>query len=323
MQQRRDLLNSFGLRFFVRRINGFKSTRSLRNVPQNEQEQLAMRALADAARVTGGRRAATKQAWHRFNALRRVHEPTLYNASVRRARDGNVSKTTAARQRAQRKNVAAVAAVAWLARVAFGLQTENEPFVATKHDPDVLVVCGRVTFGHMKGHRSTSAKSFVRELARQFLVIEISEWGTSKHCNTCHAPLTRTRGWSIRYWRCSSGAACASSSSRPSRSAAELNKDVAAAHSMLQIGLSLLFLQSRPEAFCSPRVKEHAERLQKQKDAASSGDIAMHQAPPLLSSSSSTSHKRTRSQSSASSSAQPSPPSRRMRRGPTPPPPSP
>lgn len=68
---------------------------------------------------------------------------------------------------------------------------------------DVIVVIGEVTFGNVRGSSPAAAKSLaptLRELG--YCVVKMDEYLTSKKCDACGAFLKRTRGWSIRHWRC-------------------------------------------------------------------------------------------------------------------------
>ena len=154
------------------------------------------------------------------------------------------------------------------------------PPCTTKHDDNVIVIVGRVTFGHRRGHRSTPAKSYVLALAKLYLVVEVSEYMTSQLCDVCHAKLVKTRGHSVRHWRCEHSGR-PPDNSRGRRGGVELNKDVSAAFNMFVIGLTLVLCGARPTAFCSPTIVAHNADQSKQQ----------HTSTP---SSSSTRSKRTR-----------------------------
>ena len=140
----------------------------------------------------------------------------------------------------------------------------------TKFQTDVVVFCGLVAFGNVKGYESSRAKSFVKTLAQTFRVITLSEYKTSKQCWTCGCTLVKTRGWSVRQWRCpnrehTAGQSCMQVNAQGKRRHVhEENKDTVAALSMLRIGLALLLTGQKPRPWCTPKqIKEHDEAVAK------------------------------------------------------------
>jgi hypothetical protein len=286
------------------------------NAATTVTERRAAEALSEASIATGGAKALTKESLLQYIGVRRKHDAVLYAASVRRARSGAVTKRNLLAHRTRQRNVAAVAEAVHRARVAFGLiDADAQRRCTTRHDDDVVVICGRVTFTHTRGHRSTSAKSFVRSLAKLYRVIEVSEWGTSQRCNVCHGRLVRTRAHSVRYWRCeSNGVTC---HERDEQRKHEVNKDVSAALNMFQIGLALLLVQQRPLVFSSPRVVAF-DALMKAREQAQQSPSAAASSSSAATSSTAT-RKRTRSTSSADAAAaesqsSPTPPRRKSSR---------
>ncbi len=144
----------------------------------------------------------------------------------------------------------------------------------------VLIAIGKPTFGNVRGAAPTPAKALLTALERAgYTLIVVDEWCTSQRCDVCGAELKRTRGASVRHWRCPNDAGsthaqhdlrrhraeqvgarvsrctcvcvcvcvCALSwLTRAWRVASHQNKDVSAARSMVLIMLSLLLLGRRP-----------------------------------------------------------------------------
>jgi ribosomal protein L37AE/L43A len=52
------------------------------------------------------------------------------------------------------------------------------------------------------GHRSGDSMQFVAAAAKQMVTIGLNEYYTSQKCKECGSQLVRTRGWSVRFWRC-------------------------------------------------------------------------------------------------------------------------
>ncbi len=96
----------------------------------------------------------------------------------------------------------------------------------------VLLFAGNPVFANgkwCKGHMAAPAKQLLAGMARRFKTFVIDEYLTSQLCPFCAHWLKKTRGRSVRHFRCENDA-----------SKREHNKDYLAAFSMLQLGLALL-----------------------------------------------------------------------------------
>jgi hypothetical protein len=125
-------------------------------------------------------------------------------------------------------------------------------------DRNVLVIVGNPTWasgGAARGQQSAPAKTLLEAMAKRWCVFVVHEYNTSQCCPDCGAKMVRTRGWSVRHWRCPEAGGTMTKSARDAkqRHSAEQNKDVTAARCMLRIGLMLLLTGKRPAQFCSPR----------------------------------------------------------------------
>ena len=119
---------------------------------------------------------------------------------------------------------------------------------------------------------------FVAAAAKQMATIGLNEYYTSQKCKACGSQLVRTRGWSVRFWRCPhselngtgvriDGEAEAGNFKREGgrpdgkwRHVAEENKDVIAAMAMLRIGVCVLIDGGRPVEWCSHDVRDAYEK---------------------------------------------------------------
>jgi len=127
-------------------------------------------------------------------------------------------------------------------------------------DRNVLVIVGNPTWASRgaaaRGQQSAPAKTLLEAMAKRWCVFVVHEYNTSQCCPDCGAKMVRTRGCSLRHWRCPEAGGTMTKSARDAnkqRHSAEQNKDVTAARCMLRIGLMLLLTGKRPAQFCSPR----------------------------------------------------------------------
>ena len=252
---RRKLLTLLGVEFVVRRVKGCHAKSALIRFDKIAAEsQKAIEQLAEVGRQTGGAKATTAANCWRYLSERGAHDAALYSASVGQAEQRQRTYNNRQRSKAMQRNRAAIVRAIHDARIALGILPPDAPMpCSTKHDDDVLLLVGRVTFGHQRGHRSTPAKAFVKALARQFLVVEVSEYMTSQLCDVCHGRLVKTRAHSVRHWRCEHRGR-PPDNVRGRFDGREINKDVSAAFNMFVIGVTLVVLGERPTAFCSPAV---------------------------------------------------------------------
>lgn len=94
-----------------------------------------------------------------------------------------------------------------------------------ERDADVVVIVGRPTFGNVKGKAPAPAKAFVKALSQRFRTLVIDEFRTSKLCDACGAKLIKTRGHSVRFWRCPhDGERCKNHDDGKKRHVSEQNK---------------------------------------------------------------------------------------------------
>ena len=252
---RRKLLTLLGVEFVVRRVKGYRARSAvIRFTKLTAESKNAIEQLSEAGRQTGGAKATTAERCWQYLRARDAHDAVLYNASVRQVQQRQRTYNNRQRSKAMRRNSAAIVHAIHEARIALGILPPDAPMpCSTKHDDDVLLLVGRVTFGHQRGHRSTPAKAFVKALARQFLVVEVSEYMTSQLCDVCHGRLVKTRAHSVRHWRCEHRGR-PPDNVRGRFDGREINKDVSAAFNMFVIGVTLVVLGERPTAFCSPAV---------------------------------------------------------------------
>ena len=110
---------------------------------------------------------------------------------------------------------------------------------------------GMLKSKHVKGCAPAPTKAVSNVLHHLgYTVLHVSEYRTSMCCDLCGAVMIKTRGHSIRHWRCPNDNGRQHGAQRRDgvqRHPAEQNKDVFAARSMIRIMLSLLVFGRRPE----------------------------------------------------------------------------
>jgi hypothetical protein len=215
----------------------------------------AAAALSRSSLKTGGLKAANSAALREHQAVFIAQFEALYASSMAAVLRGGSHAKWAAKQKRRAADVAAVVrAVADFRLQQWLLQQNAAPDAAalhdavqalfrpaTKFDDGVLVLIGKVTFNSSRrGFAPTSAKDFVKALARTFTVIELSEFNTSKLDWSCGAKMVLDSATSFRFWSCPHGGH-------------RQNKDVVACLSMLRIGLLLLTTGKKPALWCTPR----------------------------------------------------------------------
>ena len=113
-----------------------------------------------------------------------------------------------------------------------------------------LIVMGILKTHHVRGCAPAPVKAVEAALRRiGYRMLHVSEWCTSKTCDLCGAFMIKTRGHSVRHWRCDHDAGRsqpAQQRDRATRHPAEQNKDVYASRSMVRIMISLLVRGRRP-----------------------------------------------------------------------------
>ena len=139
--------------------------------------------------------------------------------------------------------------------VATGLNTSGKRGGRVKkrgreRDADVLVAIGNPTFGNVRGRAPAAPKALVTTLAKRYRTFTLSERNTSKLCDECGSELVKTRGHSVRYWRCPcAGGGMIDGRDGKRRHEKEQNKDIIASRSILIILLTLLTTGIRPKAW--------------------------------------------------------------------------
>jgi hypothetical protein len=139
--------------------------------------------------------------------------------------------------------------------VATGLNTNGKRGGRLKkrgreRDADVLVAIGNPTFGNVRGRAPAAPKALVTTLAKRYRTFTLSERNTSKLCDECGSELVKTRGHSVRYWRCPcAGGGMIDGRDGKRRHEKEQNKDIIASRSILIILLTLLTTGIRPKAW--------------------------------------------------------------------------
>ena len=246
--------------------------------------------LGASATATGGMRALDYDAICKHMQVYVKTRPAIYKDSLRRALGGARHYANIGRQHRARAEVQQLAdAVALFRAYLASLEKDDgrrEELMkralmpATKHDDRVVFFVGQPRAGQQThaGHRSGDSMQFVAAAAKQMATIGLNEYYTSQKCKACGSQLVRTRGWSVRFWRCPhselngtgvriDGEAEAGNFKREGgrpdgkwRHVAEENKDVIAAMAMLRIGVCVLIDGGRPVEWCSHDVRDAYEK---------------------------------------------------------------
>jgi len=223
--------------------------------------------LADAssAKRTGGRRALDQS---QFNEHLKVVNETwqpLYADSMRRALQHAQHETVVGAHRRMERNLdnIARAIIAFRAMLMVVVQSGKEITAERKFelgrslhafDRNVLVIVGNPTWasgGAARGQQSAPAKTLLEAMAKRWCVFVVHEYNTSQCCADCGAKMVRTRGWSVRHWRCPEAGGTMTKSARNAkaqRHSAEQNKDVTAARFvLLSVSESSVVQSSAPD----------------------------------------------------------------------------
>lgn len=240
--------------------------------------------------ATGGMRALGYDAMCKHMQVYVKTRPAIYKDSLRRALGGarhyaNIGRQHRARAEVQQLADAVALFRAYLATLEEDTGRRDELMEralmpATKHDDRAVFFVGQPRAGQQThaGHRSGDSMQFVAAAAKQMATIGLNEYYTSQKCKACGSQLVRTRGWSVRFWRCphsnlndkgvriddqSQAGNFKREGGRPDgkwRHVAEENKDVIAAMAMLRIGVCVLIDGGRPVEWCSHDARDVYEK---------------------------------------------------------------
>jgi hypothetical protein len=284
-----ELLDKCELVFVIKRIHQVHRKRMDAD-RQTAEAQKAAEELSASATATGGMRALDYEAMCKHMQVYVKTRPAIYRDSLRRALGGarhyaNIGRQHRARAEVQQLADAVALFRAYLATLEQDGARKDELMKralmpATKHDDRVVFFVGQPRAGQQThaGHRSGDSMQFVAAAARQMVTIGLNEYYTSQKCKACGSELKRTRGWSVRFWRCPHSELNGTGVSihavdeagdfkreggRPDgkwRHVAEENKDVIAAMAMMRIGVCVLIDGGRPVEWCSHDVRDAYEK---------------------------------------------------------------
>jgi hypothetical protein len=287
-EQVEALLDKCELVFVIKRIHQVHRKRMDAD-RQTAEAQKAAEELSASATATGGMRALDYEAMCKHMQVYVKTRPAIYRDSLRRALGGarhyaNIGRQHRARAEVQQLADAVALFRAYLATLEQDGARKDELMKralmpATKHDDRVVFFVGQPRAGQQThaGHRSGDSMQFVAA-ARQMVTIGLNEYYTSQKCKACGSELVRTRGWSVRFWRCPHSKLNGTGVSihgvdeagdfkreggRPDgkwRHVAEENKDVIAAMAMMRIGVCVLIDGGRPVEWCSHDVRDAYEK---------------------------------------------------------------
>jgi hypothetical protein len=268
------LSKAASFRFITHDVRGSKRGRNDLDRPTRESARVATE-LAAVAQETGGTRALSVGAYHKYMAAYFGARGVLWRAALLRALRG--ARRLRVRSRHKRRMADVQALCDGIARFRALLLAEATSDAdkealraclrspATKFDDGVFVIIGQQLKRragdkpHQRGHKAAPMHDFVEQVAKRFRTMTVSEFYTSQKCTDCGAQLKRTRGGQVRFVRCEhsplngSGDATLSSTKNfvlgrggKRRHVAEQNKDHVAALSMARIGVWLLCFGTRP-----------------------------------------------------------------------------
>jgi hypothetical protein len=287
-EQVEEVLDKCELVFVIKRIHQVHRKRMDAD-RQTAEAQKAAEELSASATATGGMRALDYEAMCKHMQVYVKTRPAIYRDSLRRALGGarhyaNIGRQHRARAEVQQLADAVALFRAYLATLEQDGARKDELMKralmpATKHDDRVVFFVGQPRAGQQThaGHRSGDSMQFVAAAARQMVTIGLNEYYTSQKCKACGSELKRTRGWSVRFWRCPHSKLNGTGVSihgvdeagdfkreggRPDgkwRHVAEENKDVIAAMAMMRIGVCVLIDGGRPVEWCSHDVRNAYE----------------------------------------------------------------
>jgi hypothetical protein len=287
-EQVEEVLDKCELVFVIKRIHQVHRKRMDAD-RQTAEAQKAAEELSASATATGGMRALDYEAMCKHMQVYVKTRPAIYRDSLRRALGGarhyaNIGRQHRARAEVQQLADAVALFRAYLATLEQDGARKDELMKralmpATKHDDRVVFFVGQPRAGQQThaGHRSGDSMQFVAAAARQMVTIGLNEYYTSQKCKECGSQLVRTRGWSVRFWRCPHSKLNGTGVSihgvdeagdfkreggRPDgkwRHVAEENKDVIAAMAMMRIGVCVLIDGGRPVEWCSHDVRNAYE----------------------------------------------------------------
>jgi hypothetical protein len=290
-EQVEEVLDKCELVFVIKRIHQVHRKRMDAD-RQTAEAQKAAEELSASATATGGMRALDYEAMCKHMQVYVKTRPAIYRDSLRRALGGarhyaNIGRQHRARAEVQQLADAVALFRAYLATLEQDGARKDELMKralmpATKHDDRVVFFVGQPRAGQQThaGHRSGDSMQFVAAAARQMVTIGLNEYYTSQKCKECGSQLVRTRGWSVRFWRCPHSELNGTGVSihvnavdkagnfkreggRPDgkwRHVAEENKDVIAAMAMMRIGVCVLIDGGRPVEWCSHDVRDAYEK---------------------------------------------------------------
>jgi hypothetical protein len=290
-EQVEELLDKCELVFVIKRIHQVHRKRMDAD-RQTAEAQKAAEELSASATATGGMRALDYEAMCKHMQVYVKTRPAIYRDSLRRALGGarhyaNIGRQHRARAEVQQLADAVALFRAYLATLEQDGARKDELMKralmpATKHDDRVVFFVGQPRAGQQThaGHRSGDSMQFVAAAARQMVTIGLNEYYTSQKCKECGSQLVRTRGWSVRFWRCPHSELNGTGKNihvhgvdeagnfkreggRPDgkwRHVAEENKDVIAAMAMMRIGVCVLIDGGRPVEWCSHDVRDAYEK---------------------------------------------------------------
>ena len=285
------VLDKCELVFVIKRIHQVHRKRKDAD-QQTAEAQKAAEVLGASATATGGMRALDYDAMCKHMQVYVKTRPAIYKDSLRRALGGarhyaNIGRQHRARAEVQQLADAVALFRAYLASLENDMGRREELMKralmpATKHDDRVVFFVGQPRAGQQThaGHRSGDSMQFVAAAAKQMATIGLNEYYTSQKCKACGSQLVRTRGWSVRFWRCphselngkgvriddeaeAGNGNFKREGGRPDgkwRHVAEENKDVIAAMAMLRIGVCVLIDGGRPVEWCSHDVRDAYEK---------------------------------------------------------------
>jgi hypothetical protein len=287
-EQVEEVLDKCELVFVIKRIHQVHRKRMDAD-RQTAEAQKAAEELSASATATGGMRALDYEAMCKHMQVYVKTRPAIYRDSLRRALGGarhyaNIGRQHRARAEVQQLADAVALFRAYLATLEQDGARKDELMKralmpATKHDDRVVFFVGQPRAGQQThaGHRSGDSMQFVAAAAKQMVTIGLNEYYTSQKCKACGSELKRTRGWSVRFWRCPHSELNGTGVSihgvdeagdfkreggRPDgkwRHVAEENKDVIAAMAMMRIGVCVLIDGGRPVEWCSHDVRNAYE----------------------------------------------------------------
>jgi hypothetical protein len=290
-EQVEEVLDKCELVFVIKRIHQVHRKRMDAD-RQTAEAQKAAEELSASATATGGMRALDYEAMCKHMQVYVKTRPAIYRDSLRRALGGarhyaNIGRQHRARAEVQQLADAVALFRAYLATLEQDGARKDELMKralmpATKHDDRVVFFVGQPRAGQQThaGHRSGDSMQFVAAAARQMVTIGLNEYYTSQKCKECGSQLVRTRGWSVRFWRCPHSELNGTGKNihvnavdkagnfkregeRPDgkwRHVAEENKDVIAAMAMMRIGVCVLIDGGRPVEWCSHDVRDAYEK---------------------------------------------------------------